>query len=216
MTNSKTAACSLWNLTGKCLNASFNNLTEVHHSDSNNATSGGPTLGASSITPLVSHHTYTIFFIVLLLFLISPLTLIGCITNVINIAVYLKMGLGETTTINILALSTSDLIVCTTMFLKAISLNPFTAAADMRLPSGAPLAELGYCSAIVFYPCLGCGAWVTALLSVERCLCIVLPIKVSSVGRYRVDINLQCNPIKRITEFDRAQFLSFSIIKLYF
>ena len=181
MTSNETVACSLWTLADECLKSPLNDKTEDQYNRSDNAIveGVGPPHGAFSITPLVSRHTYTIFFIVIVLALRSPLALVGCITNVINIVVYLKMGLGETTTINILALSTFDLIACITMFLTAISLNPFTAAADLRLPSGAPLAELGFCSAIVLYPSLGCGAWITALLSVERCLCIVLPLKVS-------------------------------------
>ena len=184
MTSNQTAVCPHWTDADECFKASFNNKTDDQQNNSGNGTVTDmevvdPPHGALNVTPLVNHHTYTIFFIVLILVLKSPLAVVGCITNVINIVVYLKMGLGETTTINILALSTFDLIVCITMFLNAVSLNPFTVTADLRLPSGAPLAELGVCSAIVFYPCLGCGAWITALLSVERCLCIVLPLKVS-------------------------------------
>ena len=132
---------------------------------------------SSSVTPLVSYHTFVIFNIAINFFLESPLALFGCVSNAINIAVYLKMGMAETTTINFLALSTIDLLACATIFITVVTFNPFTL--DWTLPSGGKLAEIAFAAFIVLYPCLGCGAWVTALLSVERCLCIVLPLKVS-------------------------------------
>ena len=127
--------------------------------------------------PLVSFYTFTIFFAVLVFSLETPLALFGCFSNVVNIAVYLKMGVAESTTINILALSAVDLLVCVSTLVTVLGCNPFVVS--WEVPTGAKFSEIGVGAFIILYPCLGCSAWVTALLSVERCLCIALPLKVS-------------------------------------
>ncbi|RUS74451.1 hypothetical protein EGW08_017789 [Elysia chlorotica] len=150
----------------------------------NNTTNGSvpflvPPSRGDAMSPLVSFYVYKLFRIVIDLALIFSLALFGCLSNVINIIVYLKMGLADTTTINILALSTLDFLACATTLLTVMSFSPFTAG--WTLPSGAGLLELGFGAFIVYYPAVTCGAWVTALLSVERCLCIVFPLKIKTL-----------------------------------
>ena len=142
--------------------------------------SGVATGTPQGIKPLVSPHILELFRLVFDLIVVNALSLFGCCSNIVNIVVYLNMGLADTTTINILALSVVDLLACVTTLIHVITVSPFTAG--WTLPSGAPVRELGFAAFIVYYLSVTCSAWVTALLSVERCLCIVLPLKVGSVN----------------------------------
>ena len=159
-----------WNDTDTHVGDSFPNKS---HSNSTSMTTGLQ----HAVAPFVSYYTFTIVHTALNFLITCPVALFGCFSNVINIALYLKMGVAETTTINILALSTVDLLVCATTFMAVISFNPLLAS--WKLPSGAEVTEIGFGSFIIAYPCLSCGAWFTTLLSVERCLCIMMPLKVS-------------------------------------
>ena len=150
----------------------------VPETDSNE--SGVATGTPQGISPLVNPHIFLLFSLVIDLLLKNVVSLFGCCSNIVNIVVYLNMGLADTTTINILALSVVDLLACATTVISMITLSPFTAG--WTLPSGAPVRELAFAAFIVYYLSVTCSAWVTALLSVERCLCIVVPLKVGSVN----------------------------------
>ena len=130
----------------------------------------------SQIKPIVSTNTLLIFGYVNGTVLAVIVGVLGMLTNAANITVYLKMGLSETATISFFSLSIIDLLVSASTALTQLTYNfPVT---GVTLPSGAPLSELGLGSCFILYPCLGCSAWVTAILSTERCLCIAMPLKV--------------------------------------
>ena len=137
------------------------------------------------ITPILSDYMLKIFGYVNTFFLSILAGSVGIITNTINISVYWKMGLSGTTNISFFALSIIDLLVSLTSVVTKITYNsPFS---GMKLPSGVPVSELGMGALFIFYPCLGCSAWITASLSIERCLCVCAPLKVRSVIVFRSD-----------------------------
>ncbi|KAK3771347.1 hypothetical protein RRG08_054793 [Elysia crispata] len=104
---------------------------------------------------------------------------LGTFTNTANICVYLKIGLSGPTNICFFTLSIIDLLVSVGAVLNQLTYNlPLSA---MKLPSGAPVSEIGLGSLFTLYPCLGCSAWMTAILSIERCLCISAPLKVKEI-----------------------------------
>ena len=86
------------------------------------------------------------------------------------------MGLSETTNISFFSLSISDLLVSLSAAVVQITYNPPVSV--MKLPSGAPVSEIGMAASFIMFPCMGCSAWITTILSVERCLCISTPLKV--------------------------------------
>ncbi|GFR82205.1 chemosensory receptor A [Elysia marginata] len=132
------------------------------------------------ITPFVSYYVYTIFLYVVGLFLICGFSLFGLMSNISNIIVYTKMGFSKTTNISLVALSGCDLLVSLSMLFVIISNSPFFATFT-RLPSRDYMKEIIYLGAAVLYSSLGLGACVTAILSTERCLAVVLPLKVKSL-----------------------------------
>ena len=100
----------------------------------------------------------------------------GIFTNTANISVYLKMGLSETTNISFFSLSISDLLVSMSAVVVQLTYNPPVSV--MKLPSGASVSEIGMGASYIMFPCMGCSAWITAILCIERCLCVAVPLKV--------------------------------------
>ncbi|KAK3799584.1 hypothetical protein RRG08_053212 [Elysia crispata] len=131
------------------------------------------------ISPIISAYVLSIIGYVNGFVLTTFVGVLGVFTNTANICVYLKMGLSETTNISFFSLSISDLLVSLSAVLVQLTYNPPVSV--MTLPSGAPVSEIGMAACFIMFPSMGCSAWITAVLSVERCLCISTPLKVKEI-----------------------------------
>ena len=106
-------------------------------------------------------------------------SLLGVLTNLLNIVVFSKMGLHDTTTISMLALAVSDLI-CS--ILTAWGVLCF-------IPAFRDMPSLPFVSTEIASVVGGSfriyvtrtGGMLTALITVERCLCVVAPLKVKRI-----------------------------------
>ncbi|RUS68752.1 hypothetical protein EGW08_023487 [Elysia chlorotica] len=145
----------------------------------NNTITNNITETEFTITPIVSNQMTKIIVYIKAFYLNILAGALGIFANTANISVYLKMGLQETTNINFFALSVFDLLI--SLGAVVIQVTYYSPVYMMRLPSGASVRELGMGACLLVYPCLGCTAWITAFLSVERCLCISLPLKVKDI-----------------------------------
>ncbi|GFN83236.1 peptide receptor gpcr [Plakobranchus ocellatus] len=129
------------------------------------------------VSPIISDEIRDISFIILIQIVQLIFATFGIFSNLVNIIVYLKMGFSETSSITLTALSLADLVTELWLLLMATSLRAHQDSVDvlplpvtiMYLLSTANNAVLGY------------GSWITAIISVERCLCIVFPMKVKSI-----------------------------------
>ena len=129
------------------------------------------------VSPIVSDYVSKIILYVNTFFLTMLAGTLGTFTNTANIYVNLQIGLSGPTNISFFALSIFDLLVSVGAVLTQLTYNlPLSA---MKLPSGALVSEVGMGSLFILFPCMGCSAWITAILSIERCLCISTPLKVS-------------------------------------
>ena len=128
------------------------------------------------ITPILSVYVSTIIAYINTYVLGILIGVVGVFTNTANISVYWRMGLSKTTNISFFALSIFDLLVSLSTVIVQVTTNQPVSV--MRLPSGAPVSELGMGLCFIMYPCLGCSAWTTAILTIERCFCISTPLKV--------------------------------------
>ncbi|KAK3799583.1 hypothetical protein RRG08_053211 [Elysia crispata] len=131
------------------------------------------------ISPIISAYVLSIIGYVNGFLLTTLVGVLGIVTNSVNICVYVKMGLSETTNISFFSLSISDLLVSLSAVLVQLTYNPPVSV--MTLPSGAPVSEIGMAACFIMFPSMGCSAWITAVLSVERCLCISTPLKVKEI-----------------------------------
>ncbi|KAK3737435.1 hypothetical protein RRG08_059004 [Elysia crispata] len=131
------------------------------HNVSSSSTGGNFMIGAQLYFILLSIISVT-----------QVISLGGVIKNVINIAVFVKLGFNETSNISLLTLAICDLLL--TLW-GTICINPgFTDAELPFLPT--ELAQLTGAGLSVFI--FRCSAWVIAFISFERCLCILIPLKV--------------------------------------
>ncbi|KAK3760110.1 hypothetical protein RRG08_056400 [Elysia crispata] len=128
-----------------------------------------------NISQFVGYKTYILFPLINGFGLTNTIAVFGVFSNSLNIIVYLKLGLRETTNISFLALGISDWLFCVCSFLSV------TCHLSEISPYGAAMTNLDTEISVVTLPCLGLGAWVIVLLSAERCLCIVMPLKVKTI-----------------------------------
>ncbi|KAK3751504.1 hypothetical protein RRG08_030529 [Elysia crispata] len=127
------------------------------------------------ITPLVSYYVYTIVMYILGFSLTSALAMFGVFSNTVNIIMFYKMGFQETTNINFFSLAINDLMASCGNLLVEIFQSPFMKIDE--LPQGSLILQTTYLASFVVYSCCGFGALITAVLAMERCLCIVFPLK---------------------------------------
>ncbi|KAK3772873.1 hypothetical protein RRG08_024058 [Elysia crispata] len=106
-------------------------------------------------------------------------SLLGIVTNVLNIAVFTRMGLHETTTISMLALAVSDLICCIlTSWVVLCYIPAFRDLPSLPFISTEVATALGGSFKVYV---TRTGGMLTALITVERCLCVVAPLKVKRI-----------------------------------
>ncbi|KAH9488344.1 hypothetical protein Btru_063750 [Bulinus truncatus] len=107
--------------------------------------------------------------------------LLGIMGNVINIINFRRQGLGDSVTITLTALSLSDCGALLCQQVVNILSNPWIP--KMGLPfvtSSCALQTHGYFIRV--------SGLVTAFASLERCLCVVTPLKVRSIVTARVSV----------------------------
>ena len=127
------------------------------------------------VTPLVSYRVYLLFALVNDHFLACSISLFGMFTNSANIAVFLRMGFAESTNISFFALSIIDLLICFYTFTGKLLYSYWL----YTLHGNYKTREAGHGSTFIAFATTGVGAWVTAIISLERCFCIMFPLKVS-------------------------------------
>lgn len=101
----------------------------------------------------------------------------GVVTNILNIFIFNKQGVRNTVNISLLGLATSDLGSQITLLYINISFLP--AFADQDLPFVKQ--DVMYIAAWCHIMFTRISAWITAYITLERCLCVTAPLKVRNV-----------------------------------
>ncbi|KAK3795806.1 hypothetical protein RRG08_052239 [Elysia crispata] len=99
------------------------------------------------------------------------------------------MGLSETINISFFSLSISDLLVSQSAVLVQSTYTP--RVSTMKKPSGALVGEIGIAVCYIMFPCMGCSAWITAILSAENSHCIPTLLKEIVMSSHKLDRNIQ-------------------------
>ncbi|CAG5135392.1 unnamed protein product [Candidula unifasciata] len=101
----------------------------------------------------------------------------GIITNILNIIVFNKQGVRNTVNISLLGLATSDLGSQVTLLYTSISFLPAFAALDLPYVQ----YDVMYISAWCHIMFTRISAWITAYITLERCLCVTAPLRVKNL-----------------------------------
>ncbi|GFO02070.1 chemosensory receptor a [Plakobranchus ocellatus] len=139
---------------------------------------------------VLSNHSITEWFardifenvISVMLWFMLGIGIMGMIGNILTITVYIKLGFSETIHMSYLALAVSDLCTVITTIWCGICYSPLI---DMLLKQSRIVTELNFFANFTcFWPHVAFSkttALITAWISLERCLCVVFPIKVKLI-----------------------------------
>lgn len=104
--------------------------------------------------------------------------LFGIIANIINIVIFIKQGLDSTVNISMFAIAVSDLCSLITLEWLNMNLNPFMENADVPWEP----SEVQYLTGGWPHACfLQITIWITIYVTVERFVCIAVPLKVKLI-----------------------------------
>ncbi|GFR74722.1 chemosensory receptor B [Elysia marginata] len=104
---------------------------------------------------------------------------LGIVSNIINLLVYHRIGFKESIIVSLLALTISDLgLVILQLYLNFSQYPALRKSSDV----GLYLYELSYSYLGVLRSCFTrISTWITVLITIERCVCIVFPTKVRDI-----------------------------------
>ncbi|GFO01971.1 chemosensory receptor b [Plakobranchus ocellatus] len=154
--------------------------TSVHVQETGQSGTSVPdkSFAAPPVSPLVSLEVMDMIIFILAQLLQLIVAGFGIFSNIVNVIVYIKMGFSDTSSITLTALSLADLATECYLFLMAASLHGSYDHAESIFPVTVTVV---YLLSTAAFAMMGYGSWITAIISVERCLCIVFPMKVKSI-----------------------------------
>lgn len=137
-----------------------------------------PETTRSALNPLISQEAMFIFMIAVMDVFCSLVAIFGIVSNTINIIVYVKQGVKDGVTITFIALSAWDLANCALCLITVVC---FIISDHFSLRDADILAiqyvYIGYTRGCTYV----LSTIVTVYLSIERCICIVVPFKVKEI-----------------------------------
>ena len=106
------------------------------------------------------------------------ISIFGCATNVINIVVFCRQKFSDSVKISLLGLAISDLGALLTLVWMSVCFNPLFRKLSLTFdPDGVQYLTAGWphvCFARI-------TSYITAYITLERCLCVTLPLKVKTI-----------------------------------
>ena len=107
---------------------------------------------------------------------------LGLAGNVLIIVTYLEIGFSESINISYFALSVSDILSIIFITWSAICFIPTFVDSEMPfIPREFVIPTGGHTTAMFQKT----TAWITAYISLERCLCVVFPLKIKAIAMPR-------------------------------
>ncbi|KAI8772721.1 G-protein coupled receptor [Biomphalaria glabrata] len=124
-----------------------------------------------------------------IVYLNTIFALFGIFANVINMRVFIKQGFSENINISLFVLAVADLGELLTVLVFSVCNNPAFAGA------GLPLSPGDFINVVAAFPrgvLSHIKSCVTAFITFERCMCVVLPLKVKAIITTRVTVFFLC------------------------
>ncbi|CAL1529996.1 unnamed protein product [Lymnaea stagnalis] len=119
-----------------------------------------------------------VFFLVNFAIICGPISFVGIVANVINIVIFVRQGFQDTVNISFFSLAVSDLLSLVALLWVSVCFVPPFRFSDIPFVSTDVQYLAGGWPHVVFARITG---WVTAFVTIERCLCIALPLKVKTI-----------------------------------
>ena len=106
---------------------------------------------------------------------IYPCIIMGVFTNTVNILVFWRLDFSTVSNISLFSLSIADLVNLVFIASILICNSPF-----FTLEVFMPSSDFSTISYPLHYSVMAFSSWITTVISMERCCCIMLPMKVRS------------------------------------
>ncbi|KAK0050779.1 FMRFamide receptor [Biomphalaria pfeifferi] len=124
----------------------------------------------------VSDYTRHLFEFVNLSILTTIVSILGIVSNILNIAVFYKQGLKSAVNISFMALSITDLI--NVLLIEWVSISSYPVLLN-NPDIGILSKDVGYLTSGIPHACMSrITSWITVYMTAERCLCIAIPFHV--------------------------------------
>lgn len=144
-------------------------------------------------TDVISHQVTSYIRVALVISTNSFISLFGTFANYINMVVFLKQGVTDSVTVQFFALSFADCMFC--LFVLATSITVLFSEVSPNLTVLDPLS-LSYCISLSREKLYSLSVIITMFLSVERCVCVMLPFTVKQMfTRWRSTATIVCASI---------------------
>ncbi|KAI8741854.1 growth hormone secretagogue receptor type 1 [Biomphalaria glabrata] len=126
----------------------------------------------------ISDNALEVFILVVNIVVLGLIALTGVISNVINMVIFVKQVLKDSMTVGLFALAFTDFSVTT----LELSISCIYVASVLYPESPVDLWALAYISfAWAVYALYLTSCWITAMIAVERCFCVVFPFQVKQI-----------------------------------
>ncbi|XP_005111723.1 adenosine receptor A1-like [Aplysia californica] len=106
------------------------------------------------------------------------LSLFGVASNLINIVVFAKQGFQDSMNISLMGLAVSDLCSLLPTIWLSLCANPLFYNSELPFDPRNMVNVTGAVPHIIFFKI---ATFITAFITFERCLCIVVPLKVKTI-----------------------------------
>ena len=130
--------------------------------------------------PIQPFFTYAQYNLILsyLFTICIPICIFGIFSNIVNILVFYKVGFSSPTNISLFCLAIADSLTLCYTLIANFGNHPVFQNADLSIS----MYDVTRVGAHVYYSSLAIGSWITAVINMERSVCVVFPLKVKIEG----------------------------------
>lgn len=133
---------------------------------------------STNLVRFFSNRERQIYEVVNYVFISGVVALFGIATNIINIIVFYKQGFNSTVNISFFSLAVSDMLGLIFILWFGVCVNPLFINSDIDMMA----TEILYLGAGMPHICFArITGWITVFVTAERCLCIVIPLKIKQI-----------------------------------
>ncbi|CAG5127802.1 unnamed protein product [Candidula unifasciata] len=129
-------------------------------------------------TSIFTDETYLYAMSISLGIVCQTVTIFGIISNVLNCIVFVRQGFSDCINISLLSLAISDLCSLLTVMWSNLCFTPAFQSSGIPLATHEVHLITGSWPHVMFTRVTG---WITAFISLERCFCVIMPLKVRSI-----------------------------------
>lgn len=131
-----------------------------------------------ALSPIIDNDLYLSILSISHGVICQTVAVFGVLANIINIVIFSKQGFIDRINISLLALAVSDLMSLLFIMWSNICFTQDFRKLDIPLVSTEVQLISGSWPHVIFTRTTG---WITAFITLERCLCVTIPLKVKTI-----------------------------------